>query len=91
MRTGHVYGISLDRCAPLAAPEAVLSPCEPEYLRSRSILDDDQDAVLIEMERIDGLLRGYLSARGWATEHTFCSKRSCLRELVAVRPELAPS
>ncbi|MER6150879.1 hypothetical protein [Streptomyces hirsutus] len=90
MRTGHVYGIFLDRCSLLAAPEVVLSQCELEYLRSRSVLGHDQDEVLSEMERIDDWLRGYVSARGWATEHTFYSKRSFLREAVALRPELAP-
>lgn len=94
MRTGHVYGIFLDRCSLLAAPEIVLSQCELEYLRSRSVLDHDhdhdQDEVLSEMERIDDWLHGYVSARGWATEHTFYSKRSFLRDAVALRPELAP-
>ncbi|MEV8424518.1 hypothetical protein [Streptomyces niveus] len=91
MPTGHVYGIFLDRCALLAAPEVVLSQCELEYLRSRSILDHDPDEALSEMERIDGWLREYLSARGWATEHTFYSKRSFLRDAVALRRDLAPS
>ncbi|MFB6951229.1 hypothetical protein ACFCXP_16515 [Streptomyces niveus] len=91
MRTGHVYGIFLDRCALLAAPEVVLSQCELEYLRSRSILDHGPDGALSEMERIDGWLREYLSARGWATEHTFYSKRSFLRDAVALRRDLAPS
>jgi hypothetical protein len=91
MRTGHVYGIFLDRCSLLAAPEVVLAQCELEYLRSRSILDHSQDEVLREMERIDGWLRDYFAARGWATEHTFYSKRSFLRDAVASRPELVPS
>ncbi|MFF4793190.1 hypothetical protein ACFY2M_26235 [Streptomyces sp. NPDC001276] len=78
----------LDRCSLLAAPEVVLSQCELEYLRSRSILDHDQDEVLHEMERISDWLRGYLSSRGWATEY---SKRSCLRHAVDLRPELAPA
>ena len=42
MRTGHVYGIFFDRCSLLAAPEVVLSQCELEYRRSRSILDHDR-------------------------------------------------
>ncbi|MFF1933859.1 hypothetical protein ACFVYB_38470, partial [Streptomyces sp. NPDC058228] len=89
MRTGHVYGIFLDRCALLTAPEVVLSQCELEYLRSRSILDHDQDQVLIEMKRIDNWLCEYLASHGWATEHTFYSKRSFLRDAIALRPELA--
>ncbi|WP_406296004.1 hypothetical protein [Streptomyces sp. NBC_00624] len=89
MRTGHVYGIFLDRCALLTAPEVVLSQCELEYLRSRSILGHDQDEVLIERERVDNWLCEYLAIHGWATEHTFYSKRSFLRDAVAFRPELA--
>lgn len=67
----------------------MLSQCELEYLRSRSILDHDQDEVLIEMERVDNWLCEYLAIHGWATEHTFYSKRSFLRDAVALRPELA--
>ncbi|SEB60968.1 hypothetical protein [Streptomyces melanosporofaciens] len=88
MRTGHVYGIFFDRCSLLAAPEMVLSQCELEYRRSRSVLDHDQDEVLGEMERIDSWLRSYLAAHGWAKQHTFYSKRSFLRDAVTARPEL---
>ncbi|MFG3370603.1 hypothetical protein ACIPWY_38810 [Streptomyces sp. NPDC090032] len=86
-----VHGIFLDRCALLAAPEVVLSQCELECLRSRSILDHDrdQDEVLIEMKRIDSWLCEYLGSHGWAVEHTFYSKRSLLRDAVALRPDLA--
>ncbi|MFF7888417.1 hypothetical protein ACH40F_46770 [Streptomyces sp. NPDC020794] len=91
MRTGHVYGIFLDRYSLLAASEVVLSQCELEYLRSRNVLGHDQDEVLHEMERINDWLRGQLSSRGWATEHTYYSKRSFLRHAVDLRPELAPA
>lgn len=90
MRTGHIYGIFLDRCSLLAAPEVVLSQCELEYLRSRSILDHDQDGVLREMGRIDNWLCTYLTTRGWTNERTFYSKRSFLRDAVAARPDLIP-
>ncbi len=89
LRTGHVYGIFLDRCALLAAPDVVLSQCELECLRSRSILDHDQDEILIEMKRIDSWLCEYLASHGWAAEHTFYSKRSFLRDAIALRPDLA--
>ncbi|GAA3147012.1 hypothetical protein [Nonomuraea roseoviolacea] len=36
MATGHIYGIFLDHCSLLAAPDVVLSQCEVEYRRSRS-------------------------------------------------------
>lgn len=91
LRTGHIYGIILDRCALLAAPEVVLSQCELDYLRSRSVLQQDRDEVLSEMHRIDTWLSSHLSSRGWATEHTFYSKRSFLREAVAARSDLTSS
>lgn len=79
-----------DRCSLLAAPEVVLSQCELEYRRSRSVLNQDENEVLNEMKRIDRWLRYHLAARGWAEQHTFYSKRSFLRDTVAARPDLAP-
>lgn len=90
MRTGHVFGIFFDRCSLLAAPNIVLSQCELEYRRSRSVLDSDEDEVLREMERVNDWLRNYLAARGWARHHTFYSKLSFLRDAVTAHPELAP-
>ncbi|MEU5898750.1 hypothetical protein [Streptomyces venezuelae] len=89
LRTGHIYGIFLDRCALLAAPDVMLSQCELEYLRSRSILDHAQDEVLTEMQRINTWLGEYLAQHGWAAEHTFYSKRSFLRDALTRRPDLA--
>ncbi|KAB7835541.1 hypothetical protein [Streptomyces mobaraensis] len=86
MRTGHVYGVFFDHCSLESAPEVVLSQCELEYLRSRSILDLEPDGVLREMERINDWLDGYLADRGWASGPTFYSKRSFLRDVVASRP-----
>ena len=87
-RTGHVFGIFFDRCSLLAAPDIVLSQCEMEYRRSRSLLDHDQEEVLQEMERIDRWLLSYLTAHGQARERTFYSKRSFLRDIVMARPDL---
>ncbi|GAA3470433.1 hypothetical protein [Nonomuraea roseola] len=91
MVTGHIYGIFLDHCSLLAAPDAVLAQCELEYRRSRSLLDDDQDEVLAEMERISHWLQGYLTARGLTQGRTYYSKRTFLRDAVAARPDLAPA
>ncbi|MFI6991786.1 hypothetical protein [Nonomuraea wenchangensis] len=91
MVTGHIYGIFLDQCSLLAAPDVVLSQCELEYRRSRSVLDHDQDEVLAEMERISRWLQEYLTARGLTQERTYYSKRTFLRDVVAARPDLAPA
>jgi hypothetical protein len=87
-RTGHVFGIFFDRCSLLAAPDIVLSQCEMEYRRSRSLLDHDEMEVLQEMERIYRWLLSYLTARGQTKGHTFYSKRSFLRDAIAARPDL---
>ncbi|MGW0708918.1 hypothetical protein ACWD4G_23715 [Streptomyces sp. NPDC002643] len=89
MRTGHVYGIFFDRCALLAAPNVVLSQCELEYRRSRSVLDDDRDEVLREMDHVNAWLRSYLAAHGWAHQHTYYSKLSFLRDAVTANRQLA--
>jgi hypothetical protein len=72
-RTGHVFGIFFNRCSLLAAPDIVLSQCEMEYLRSRSLLDHDEEEILREMEHIDRWLLSYLTARGQTKNHTFYS------------------
>lgn len=89
MTTGHIYGIFLDHCSLLAAPEVVLSQCELEYRRTRSLLAHDPDQVLAEMERISNWLLGYLSEHGLTTHRTYYSKRTFLRDAVTARPELA--
>ncbi|QMU67281.1 hypothetical protein [Streptacidiphilus sp. P02-A3a] len=90
MRTGHVYGIFFDRCSLLAAPEILLSQCEIEYRRSRSVLDQDKEELLTEMDRIDHWLSRYLAGRSLAKQRTLHSKLSFLREVVAARPDLVP-
>lgn len=67
----------------------MLSQCELEYRRSRTLLDHDQDEVLAEMERISNWLQDYVTARGLATERSYYSKRTFLRDTVSARPELA--
>lgn len=51
MRTGHVYGIFFDRCSLLAAPEVVLSQCEPAA--------DDLRRHRAGRGRVPGRSRGY--------------------------------
>ncbi|WP_079408424.1 hypothetical protein [Streptomyces sp. 3211] len=88
MRTGHVYGIFFDRCAVLAAPEIVLTQCEMEYRRSRSILDHDPNEMLREMTEVNDWLHSYLTTRNLTREGTFYSKRTFLRDAVAAEPRL---
>lgn len=82
--------VALTHFSLLAAPEVVLSQCEVEYRRSRGLLDQDEDGVLREMERIDRWLLEYLDGHGLANERTFYSKRSYLRDTVAASGECEP-
>ncbi|MFD3940537.1 hypothetical protein ACFWSF_37880 [Streptomyces sp. NPDC058611] len=88
MRTGHVYGIFFDRCSLLAAPEVVLSQCELEYRRSRSLLHHDESEILKEMQSINAWLLSYLTAKNLTHEGTFYSKRTFLRDAAAANPHL---
>ncbi|MEU6357420.1 hypothetical protein ABZ896_50345 [Streptomyces sp. NPDC047072] len=90
LRTGHVYGIFFDHCRLLDDPEVVLSQCEVEYLRSRNLVAHEEGEVVAEMDRVDAWVREFLAERGWAKERSFYSKRSFLRDVVDLRPDLEP-
>ncbi|MEU5995234.1 hypothetical protein ABZ806_40180 [Spirillospora sp. NPDC047418] len=85
MRTGHILGIFIDRCSLLSDPDTVLSQCELEYRRSRSILPHDQQEVLGDMEYVDRWLVQYLTDLGIPTRRTFYSKLTFLRDVAATR------
>jgi hypothetical protein len=88
-RTGHVYGIFFDHVSLLDAPDAVLSQCELEYLRSRTAVEPDEDAVLTEIDEIAHWLEAFLAERGLGNERGYYSKLTFLLDTVAERPELA--
>lgn len=88
-RTGHVYGIFFDHVSLIDAPEVMLSQCELEYLRSRTAVPPDADAVLSEMDEIAGWLEGFLRENGLDDERGTYSKMTFLLDSVAARPELA--
>ncbi|MFI8952669.1 hypothetical protein ACIGO6_40170 [Streptomyces sp. NPDC053750] len=85
MSTSTVAG--LDRIAELASTHR-LAPAwvVPEGTTPEVITATTR--VLAEMKRIDLWLCEYLARHGWATEHTFYSKRTFLREAIALRPDL---
>jgi hypothetical protein len=90
-RTGHVYGIFFDHVSLLDAPEVMLSQCELEYLRSRTAVEPDEDAVVAEMDEIACWLEAYLREHGLNDERGYYSKLTFLLDSVASRPELAES
>ena len=91
LATGHVYGVFFDRCWLRDRPDVVLSQCELEYLRSRTVLPPDEAAVLVELDEIARWLERFLRAQGLPAERGFYSKLSFLRDTVASHPELAVS
>ncbi|HET8641158.1 MAG TPA: hypothetical protein VFM37_04425 [Pseudonocardiaceae bacterium] len=88
-RTGHVYGIFFDHVSLIEAPEVVLNQCELEYLRSRTAVRPDPDAVLVEIDEIAGWLEAFLREHGLNDERGHYSKLTFLLDAVAARPALA--
>ncbi|MFI5779563.1 hypothetical protein [Nocardia sp. NPDC051570] len=88
-RTGHVYGIFFDHVSLFDAPDVVLNQCELEYLRSRTAVEPDEQAVLDELAVIAGWLEVFLREQGLTDERGYYSKMSFLLDAVAARPELA--
>lgn len=89
LRSGHVYGIFFDTVSLLDAPEVQLQQCELEYLRSRTVVEPDPDAVLSEIEQIAQWLEGFLRAHHLPADRGYYSKLSFLLDTVAARPQLA--
>lgn len=88
-RTGHVYGIFFDHVSLLEQPSVMLSQCELEYLRSRTILQPSEEDVLAEIADIAVWLEAFLREQGLADERGYYSKLSFLLDAVAARPALA--
>jgi hypothetical protein len=89
LRTGHVYGIFFDTVSLIDAPTVQLQQCELEYLRSRTVVEPDADAVLAEIAAIASWLEEFLATHRLNNERGFYSKLSFLLDSVAARPELA--
>lgn len=88
-RTGHVYGIFFDTVSLVDAPEIQLQQCELEYLRSRTVVEPDADAVIEEIAEIAEWLEDFLREHGLPAERGYYSKLSFLLDTVAARPDLA--
>lgn len=87
--TGHVYGIFFDTVSLVDAPDVQLQQCELEYLRSRTVIQPDPEAVLREIAAIATWLEGFLREHGRTDERGYYSKLSFLLDSVAAHPELA--
>ncbi|HEV2377840.1 MAG TPA: hypothetical protein VGS19_37465 [Streptosporangiaceae bacterium] len=89
VRTGHVYGIFFDHCSLVDARGIVLHQCELEYLRSRTVLEPDERAVLAEIDDLARWLEAFLRDHGLSDQRGYYSKRTFLKDAVASHPELA--
>ncbi|WP_194823099.1 hypothetical protein [Micromonospora sp. S-DT3-3-22] len=90
LRTGHHYGIFVDRCALHVDPTETLVQVEVEYLRSRSVLPLDEPAVFTEVENITEWVGGILTEHSLPAQHGYYSKLSFLRDAVEGKPHLLP-
>ncbi|WP_051172245.1 hypothetical protein [Microbacterium indicum] len=88
LATGHVYGIFFDQSTIEAAPRHRMMQCELEYLRTRSVLQQNDSDVLREMETIAVWLEGVLAKSGFRTERGTYSKLSFLKQAVRDDPAL---
>lgn len=89
LRTGHVYGIFFDHCSLTDDSSVTLNQCELEYLRSRTVLEPDEDAVITEITAVAAWLERFLRERGLSDQPGYYSKRTFLKDAVAARPDLA--
>jgi hypothetical protein len=80
--TGHVYGIFFDHFYVVGAEHLVLSQCEIEYLRSRTVIAPDEAAVLKELDWVVEWTRALLDEREVPYELGYYSKLSFLRDCV---------
>ncbi|MBF4615497.1 hypothetical protein [Curtobacterium sp. VKM Ac-1376] len=87
LATGHVYGIFFDQSTIDGAPHHRMMQCELEYLRTRSVLPQNDEDVLREMESIAEWLESVLGASGFKTQRGTYSKLSFLKQ--AVRDDAA--
>ncbi|MEU0603844.1 hypothetical protein ABZ484_37315 [Streptomyces sp. NPDC006393] len=85
LRSGHVYGIFFDHCTLTDDPDTVLNQCELEYLRSRTAVGADEDAVLTEMTDVAAWLETFLREHGLNDDRGHYSKRAFLKDAVAAR------
>lgn len=89
LTTGHIFGIFVDRCRLLDAPEITLSQCEIEYLNTRTVFPPNEQQVLIDLEKITTWVQHALAKQGIFAERGYYSKLSFLRDTVTQHPNLA--
>ncbi len=85
--TGHVYGVFFDHSSLLQAPDIALVQCELEYLRSRTVVEPDESAILPELAALAERTRQFLRSSRQPFHESFYSKLSFLRDTVDGRTQ----
>jgi hypothetical protein len=88
LSSGHVYGIFFDTVTLTAGSSARLQQCELEYLRSRRVLEPDEDVALAELEDLASRLEEFLRGHGLSDERGTYSKLSFLLDTVAAGADM---
>jgi hypothetical protein len=78
LQTGNVFGIFFDHVSVAGRPESLVQ-CEIEYLRTRSLFENQQHVE--ELNRIHAWTIEYFNEKKIKYEQTFYSKLSFLRDL----------
>lgn len=86
--TGHYFGVEIDEVTLADAPHRKLRQVEIEYLKTRWHDGMDSLSIDTEMNRLTDLLESLVSKQGVATERSFYSKLSFLRDS-SVEPALS--
>ncbi|MBN1173882.1 MAG: hypothetical protein JXA67_17045 [Micromonosporaceae bacterium] len=90
--TGHIFGIFLDRCRLMAAPEITLTQCEIEYLNTRTVFPPDEQQIITQLDEVTTWVEQILTPQGLVVDRGYYSKLSFLRDAVAQHPGvLAPT
>lgn len=78
LKTGHIFGIYFDICRIVGDDQSVMSQCEVEYCRSRTLFDITD--VYGEFEFLADHMEAFLSANGVRFERNLYSKLDFVRD-----------
>jgi hypothetical protein len=85
--TGHLFGIFVDRCRLLEAPEITLTQCEIEYLNTRTVFPPDEHQIITQLDEVTTWVEQVFATQGIVVERGYYSKLSFLRDAVAQHPD----
>lgn len=78
LRTGHIFGIYFDICRIVGDEQSVMSQCEVEYCRSRTLFDIKD--VYEEFEMVAAYAEAFLSSNNVSFERNLYSKLDFVRD-----------